>query len=58
MSGADRALTDPSNTPHHHAQNVTLSLLEVRDSRCPVGTLCALTGKATAVIEVGPGTYI
>lgn len=38
-----------------HEQNVTLTLVEVRESRCPVGTLCPLAGKATAVIEIGPG---
>lgn len=34
---------------------MTLTLLEVRDSRCPTGSLCPLLGKATAVIQIGPG---
>lgn len=52
----------PAHSPTHmqhikkQPQNVTLSLVEIRDSRCPVGALCALAGKATAVIEIGPGT--
>lgn len=41
-----------------YQQNVTLTLLEVRDSRCPTGTLCPLLGKATAVIQIGPGKYV
>jgi hypothetical protein len=32
--------------------------MEVRDSRCPLGTLCPLAGKATAIIEITPGALL
>lgn len=39
-----------------YRQNVTLALIEVQDSRCPLNTLCELTGKATAIVEIGSST--